>query len=179
MAKLKLVSESQAREVGKLARDMKLSREAFQTALTDGAVEQFLQSLLSKKLQYPDWVKERLTPEHEVTELADPGKVELWLNPHQSSSPYLTGPKVYEAVKDNNFLERSLSYGHLKWYEENHNQIQAEFQGKLIYGWASVVHGSGGVLSVPYLNCDVDRPYVRWHGLGRRWLDHELAGLRK
>lgn len=175
----KLVSDNQGREAARLARGMKLPRAVFQTALTDGTVEQWLRGLLPTKLQYPDWVAERLTPEHEVTELTNPGTVELWLDPRQKSSPYPTGHEVYEAVKENNLLERSLSYGHLKWFEENRDQIPSEFRGKLIYGWASVVHHSDGWLRVPYLYCFVDRPFVDWYGLGYGWDDHEPAGLRK
>lgn len=175
----KLVSNNQGNETARLGRGMNLSRSVYQAALTDGTVEQFLRGLLPMKLQYPDFVADRLTPKHEVTELTDPGEVELWLDPRQEKSPYPTGHEVYGAMKSQKHLERSLSYGHLKWYEENRDRIPSEFKGKLIYGWASVVRSSSDWLLVPCLYCRVDRPCVHWFSLDGRWGDHEPAGLRK
>lgn len=180
MTKLKLVTDAQGREFARLARGMRLPRATFQTALTDGTGEQFLRGLVPNSLEYPNWVRKHLTPEFEATELRNPGEVEPWLDPHQESSPLPTGHDVYEAVKEKGLLERSLSFGNLKWYEGNPNRIPPEFNGKLIWGWASVAYHSVGFLHVPCLDCIAVWPYVYWRRLGRRWWSSvEPAGLRK
>ena len=174
----KLVSNNQGTETARLARNMGLSRGDYQRALTDGTIGTFLKGLMSTKLDYPDWIKEHLTPELEATEVCDPGPVELWLDPRQQSSSYPNGHEVYETLKQKDLLTRSISFGHLKWYEEHLEQIPTEFQGKLIWGWASVVRRSDGFRRVPYLGCRGVRPYVRWCNLVYRWHDNEPAGLR-
>lgn len=175
---IKLVSNNQGTETARLARNERLPREVYQRALTDGRVGKFLRGLVPNPLEYPSWVREHETPELESTELRNPGEVELWLDSRQEASPYPSGHEVYAAIKENDLLEQSLSFGDLKWYEENRGQIPSEFKGKLIWGWASVVRRSDG-FCVPCLDCRDDRPYVGWCNLGRRWRDGGPAGLRK
>jgi hypothetical protein len=158
---------------------MRLPRAAFQEALTDGTVRNFLKGLIPNPLEYPSWVRGHESPEHEAIELRNPGEVELWLDPRQQNSPYPTGHEVHTTIKKEDLLERSLSFGDLKWYEENQDRIPAEFKGKLVHGWASVVRSSDGSLRVPCLDCDVGRPYVVWYNLVFGWFGYEPAGLRK
>lgn len=154
------------------------------TDLRDGNIaevnrEEF-RRILGLMLRYPDWVREHLTPELEATNLRDPGEVELWLDPRQrTGNSYLTGHEVYEDLKKAGLLERSLSFGELKFLEKNPDRIPAEFRGKWVCGWASVVRRAGGNLNVPCLNCNVGQPCVDWYWLDGRRRDYEPAGLRK
>lgn len=157
----------------------KLGGEQIVLGILDGTVK-FIVETVKSTLKYPDWVRKHLTPELEATSLRDPGEVELWLDPRQSiGNPYPTGHEVYDAIKAANLFERSLSFGDLKFFEENPDQIPAEFRGKWIYGWASVVRGDDDNLHVPCLDCDAGRPCVSWDWLGLGWIDREPAGLRK
>ena len=182
-----LVSDNQGRETARMARNVGVPRQRYQVALTDGTMQQVLCALrdalpitVGIPLEYPSWVREHLTPELEATGLRNPGEVELWFDPRQKTgNPYPTGHEVYTALKAANFLERSLSYGDLRFFEENPDQIPTEFRGKWIYGWASVVRSVDGGLNVPYLICNVDRPYVDWNWLVIQWSVREPAGLRK
>jgi hypothetical protein len=178
----KLVTDNQGREVARLARTVDLPRASFQTALTNGTIKKFLLGLMLNPLEYPDWVRQHLTPEYEVKGLADPGVVQLWLDPRQGrGNPFPTGHEVYEAIRQENLLSRSLSYGHLKWLEENPDRIPVDWhQRRLwVYAWGSVVRVADGGLGVPCLDCDVPKPYVDWHWLGDDWRGGEPAGLRK
>jgi len=181
-----LVSDNQGRETARLARNVGLGRDLFQVALTDGTMHRILCAFhdglpitIGPTVEYPDWVREHLTPKLEALTIRNPGKVELWLDPRQTSGNLPTGHKVYAAIKASGFLERSLSLGDLKWYEQHLDQIPADFHGKLIYGWASVVRVSDGSLFAPFLDCYADRPYVRWYRLVSKRGKNELAGLRK
>jgi hypothetical protein len=128
-------------------------------------------------LVYPKWAAKHLTPELEVKKVTNPGEVKLWLDPRQESENKPVGHEVYEAHGDR--LKKALSFGHLKWYEENPDQIPDEWneKGLLVYGWASVVRSASGDRGVPYLDCNVDRPYVRWYDLDGRWVALEPSGL--
>jgi hypothetical protein len=128
-------------------------------------------------LVYPDWVAERLTPDLEVTKVTNPGEVKLWLDPRQESENKPTGHEVYEAHGDR--LKKALSFGNLKWYEENPDQIPAEWREKnlMVYGWASVLRGACGHRFVPSLYCYVVRPVVQWCRLDYRWLADGPSGL--
>lgn len=35
------------------------------------------------------------------------------------------------------------------------------------------VRNDNGYLNVPYLNCNVDKPYVNWYNLDNTWNDNE------
>ncbi len=133
---------------------------------------------MSTELQYPSFVRERLTPDLEVTKVTDPGEVDLWLDPRQGSKNKPTGHEVYEAHGDDR-LKKALSLGHLKWFEENPDQIPAEWKGKalLVCGWASVGRDASGDCLVPYFHCFVDPPRIYWYNLDCLWLVDELSGL--
>lgn len=178
---IKLVSDNQGRETARLARGVGLERSAYQAALTDGRVEKFFRGLIPNPLEYPDWVRKHMTPEFEATALRDPGKVELWLDPRQEASPYPTGHDVYGAIKEGGLLERSLSYGDLKFFEANPDKIPDDWRrrGLWVYAWASVVQSSDGHLLVPCLHCGAGQPWFRWGWLGDGWDGYEPAGLRK
>lgn len=151
--------------------------------------------IVEPEFQYPGWVIERLTPGLEATSLRDPGETRLWLDPQQTSSNKPTGHEVYEAIKANGLLEKSLSFGDLKWYEANPDYIPTEWLGspadspqRQVYGWASVVSAlqSRTDLSlpapkptVPFLHYYLDVPHVDWNWLDNKWNNNQFAGLRK
>ncbi len=37
------------------------------------------------------------------------------------------------------------------------------------------IRNDNGNLNVPYLNCNVDKPYVNWYNLDNSWNDNEPA----
>lgn len=180
-----LVSDNQGRETARLGRNIGLERAVYQTALTDGTIQRVLCAIrdglpitTGSPLGYPDGVLEHLTPELEAPTVRNPGKVELWLDPRQTSGVSPTLHEVYEAIKAEGLLERSLSLGELEWYEAHPDQIPPEFKGKWIYGWASVVQISSGLFQVPALMCDFKEPYVGWSFLKSRCDGEKITGLR-
>lgn len=185
-----LVSDNQGREVARLARSVRVPRDIFQAALTNGTMNQVLTAFrdglpveVGSAVECPDWVKERLTPEFETLAVCDPGKVEFWFHPSQlTGGPHPIGQEVYKMLKSEELLDRALSYGHLEWYEANPDKIPAEFRGKRIYGWASTVRRNDDRLFVPHLCCDAHqphaRPYIHWTWLIFSLNDREPAGLR-
>ena len=132
-------------------------------------------------LLYPEWVEERLTSHLEVTCPEDPGNVELWFHPAQETDTLPKGEEVYERLTEEHLLERSLSFGHLKWLEAHPEEFPADWHERrlVVFGWASVVRNSDGGRCVPYLYCGDAQPCVHWHWLGVRWLARYTAGLRK
>lgn len=129
-------------------------------------------------LEYPDWVTEHITPELEVETPTDPGEVELWFDSRQQSDTLPTGNEVYEAHGDR--LKRSLSFGHLKWLEENPDEISPGWkkkEGLWVGGWSSVILGSDNYHYVPCLFCGVSRSCVYWLQTDGLWNDNEPSGL--
>ena len=61
------------------------------------------------------------------------------------------------------------------------NTIQLQDRLKNFKGWwhgryrIHYVLNADGNLNVPYLNCNVDKPYVNWNNLDNRWNDNEPA----
>ncbi len=138
------------------------------------------------ELKYPEWAREHLTPHLEVQTVSDPGTVELWVHPRQRIpfKPYLHGFELYGFLKEEGLLERSLSFGELKFLEANPHRIPVDWrtQGLNVYAWASVVRGDWGD-QVPYLSCGIDprcqTPQVFWVGIAfGGWGSSARAGLR-
>jgi len=145
----------------------------------DQGIDAFVDALVSSVLEYPNWVKEHLTPELETKTTRDPGTVELWLDSRQRAGyPYSTGHEVYDEIKSEGLLNRALSYGELKFYEQNPDKIPTEFKfkGAKICGWATVVRGVDGRLGVPCLNTNF--LCIEWRWLEGGWHDHYVAAVR-
>jgi hypothetical protein len=95
----------------------------------------------------------------------------------------------YKAGEDKNgntydVSETDLIHGHFglaefTYMEKNWNTLPEPFKAwakdKLPYGWRDVVRNDYGNLNVPYLNCNVDKPYVNWYNLDNSWNDNEPA----
>jgi len=183
-----LVSDNQGREAARIGRKVDLERSKYQVVLTDGTMTSIMEAIRDGRLitigpmpidlVYPDWVRERLTPELEVTKITNPGEVELYFSPSQKLGN-LIGNQVHKDHEEKDLLKRALSFGHLKWYEENSDQIPDEWikKGLWVYGMVSKVRHANGNRYVPYLDCDAGRPCVCWCNLVCRWGAHEPSGL--
>lgn len=114
-----------------------------------------------------------------------------WLHPHQIGqglrptgheilAALVSSYKVGEDKKGNTYqiVDGDAIHGHfgLKELEvlgDNWETLPDFFRnwakGKTLYAWWDVVRDGDGVLNVPGLNCHVEKPFVRWDGLGFNW----------
>ncbi|GMU73997.1 MAG: hypothetical protein AMXMBFR44_1960 [Candidatus Campbellbacteria bacterium] len=144
-------------------------------------LEPFQALVNAESVWYPIWVCEHLTPQFEVRVLCNPGSIGLWPDPNQKiGDPYPTGHEVYESVRANGFLEKSLSYGNLKFLERDPCHIPDDWRERRlkIHAWASVVLDRDGNRCVPYLHCQTIQPYTGWRQLDDKWVEGWSVGLR-
>lgn len=127
---------------------------------------------------YPDWVKDILHPD---LELSGPGEfdlanVEQWLHEKQKTGR-IVGNDLYAYLQKEGMLQSCLS---LRDGEEiRKNGVEAFrkfFKGKYLFLWRSVVRGRSGSLDVPYLCGDGVRVVVGWRWLDRGWDGYGPAG---
>ncbi|MCR4274953.1 MAG: hypothetical protein NUW02_02810 [Candidatus Campbellbacteria bacterium] len=189
-----LATDGQGREVARQARAVGITAKVFQErglqgpdavipialeAIRQGKTIRIVEVVKRSVLEYPNWVRKHLTPGLEAPTLRDPGETGIWLDLRQPTSNRPTGHEVYAGLRAVDLLGRSLSFGDLKWYEANPNCIPADWRGKVVYGWASVVRDDEDELHVPYMDCGVKQPSVSWRWLNDRWNYREPAGLRR
>ena len=127
----------------------------------------------SVKPAYPDWVKEVLHPELELTGPAEYplAKVELWLHDEQKDEDsVINGQKNYEYLKTNNMLESCLGLSDLITIRSfGLDVFRRYFNIKTVFAWKSVVRHTDGVLYVPCLEEDSGEVLFHWF-----WLEHDF-----
>lgn len=126
-------------------------------------------------LEYPGWVQKHLTPKLEVAVATNPGNVLLWFH-SQQGSPLFTGKGVYGILRNSDRLKECVSFGHLKWFVANPDKIPANFRGKKVFAWASVVQDDGNRLYVPCLATDQMTLY--WICINSLWDIYCTAALK-
>lgn len=105
---------------------------------------------------------------------------------HEILASLVASYKAGEDKVDNTYdvAETDLIHGHfglaeLTYMEKNWSTSPEPFKawakGKLLYGWRDVVRDDNGSLDVPYLFCNVDKPYVDWYNLHISWFGREPA----
>jgi len=127
---------------------------------------------------YPDWKKEVLHPESELTGPAEYSisRVEQWLHEGQKGDKWVKGQVIYEYLKDNQMLESCLALEDLLAIQaKGINFFRQHFKGKAIFGWKSVVRHRGGYLRVPYLCEGGGGVVLSWRWLGYDWCDNNPA----
>ena len=122
---------------------------------------------------YPDWVKEVLHPELENSGPAeyDVGQLEQWLHDGQKNGGWVKGQVIYDHLKATDTLKDCASLRDLEEIQKKGVSFFREhFQGKVVYGWKSVVRRAGGYLFVPFLCEDGGEVMQCWYWLGDDWL---------
>jgi hypothetical protein len=120
----------------------------------------------TSELVYPGWVKEVLYPELENTGPAeyDATKLTLFLLPDQEIG-IVTGKRIYQYFSDGNLLQNCLGFRDLlEIQKKGVNFFQQNWNGKVVYGWRSVVRDHDGDLYVPYLCVDFNW-VVEWRSI--------------
>jgi len=117
-------------------------------------------------IEYPEWVDiDESSIESRLTEVINPGEFEIYQWDSQKTSNDLRGVEVREHIKEKGFLDKTFSYGNLKWFEYNQDQIPKEWMEEkfIIYGYSSVVNDCYYFEHIPYLKCDSFRyAKVKW-----------------
>lgn len=127
---------------------------------------------------YPEWVKDVLHPELELSGPAefDLAKVESWLHDGQKDGKWLKGEKLYEYLKSNKMLDRCLSFADaLAIQAKGVATFRAFFKGKAPFFWKSVVRDRDGNLYVPCLCERGDQVKLDWGWLDSDWGDGHPA----
>jgi len=122
---------------------------------------------------YPDWVKEVLHPELENSGPAeyDVGQLEQWLHDGQKNGGWVKGQVIYDHLEATDTLKDCASLRDLEEIQKKGVSFFREhFQGKVVYGWKSVVRRAGGYLFVPFLCEDGGEVMQCWYWLGDDWL---------
>ena len=127
---------------------------------------------------YPEWVKDVLHPELELSGPAefDLAKVESWLHDGQKNGKWVRGDKLYAHLKSNEMLDSCFSLADALAIQAKGVTVFPEyFKGKAPFFWKSVVRGRGGDLRVPYLYEDGGQVELEWYWLGYGFHDDHPA----
>lgn len=120
---------------------------------------------------YPNWVKKVMHPELELTGPAefDVSKLEQWLHPDQVNGR-VGGKVIYEHLKQNNMLEGCLGLLDLEAIQKKGiTFFRQYFQGKVVFGWKSVVLFRRGDRPVPFLVESDVGVVLSWYWLDAGW----------
>src|SRR5690349_13192508 len=105
--------------------------------------------LLENPLNYPNWVKKRLTPNLEDTEPLEVQRSILWIHNRQiEPAPHANGQFIYKYLlpdqktykpKKGDLILRCVSLFTLRCYENNPHLIPKRWGGRWLHAWKSVV----------------------------------------
>lgn len=130
---------------------------------------------------YPEWVKDVLHPELELSGPAeyDLAKVESWLHDDQKNGKLVRGEKLYKHLKSDNTLDSCLSLADALAIQAKGIAVFREyFNGKVPFFWKSVVRNDDGHLRVPFL-CESGGEFrLGWNWLDSAWHDVNYPALR-
>lgn len=135
---------------------------------------------------YPSWVVRHLTPELEAKSSSGVKNPGLGLHEKQEKQQTITGDEVFAfllpdqktyTARWSDPIHLCISLADIQCYEKYPHLIPLEWKRKLVYAWKSVVLNEYGGRIVPFLYCNVDRPYVDWYDLDGYWGGSEPAGL--
>ncbi len=125
----------------------------------------------SIKATYPDWMKEVLHPELEMTGPThlDPVCAPLYFHPKQKNGGVIEGNKLYAFLKETGLIEHSLSLRDGEELQKNPQLFPEAWKGKYVFLWKSVVQRRDGNLLVPFV-CWLDgQVFLDWRWLGLGW----------
>ena len=128
---------------------------------------------------YPNWVKKVMHPKLELTGPGefDVSKLEQWLHPDQVNGQ-VGGKVIYEHLKQNNMLEGCLGLLDLEAIQKKGiTFFRQYFQGKVVFGWKSVVLFRRGDRPVPFLVESDVGVVLSWYWLDAGW-DASYPALR-
>lgn len=128
----------------------------------------------SVRPSYPDWMKDILHPELELSGPAefDLSKVEQWLHDGQKGGKWIKGEKLYEHLKGNDMLDSCFNLADLLAIQtQGLETFRRFFKGKAVFGWKSIVRSRLGSLSVPCLIGGGSEVVLGWD-----WLDNGWSG---
>lgn len=140
----------------------------------------------SVRPSYPNWVKAKSINSREFVTLERTGPshfnletdIEEWLHDGQKNDGYVSGNTIYEHLKENKMLESCLGLADLFAIQAKGITVFRKlFQGKVVFGWKSVVQRDDGSLLVPYLYGYSGEVVVDWSYLGNDWRS-SLPALR-
>lgn len=133
----------------------------------------------SVKPTYPDWMKEVLHPELEMTGSThlDPVCAPLYRHPKQKNGGVLEGNKLYASLKETGLIELCYSLRDGEELQKNPQLFPESWKGQYVYLWKSVVQYRAGNLLVPCVCWNDGRVYLSWDWLGHDWYDSNPAAL--
>ena len=163
--------------IGEMARDGLIPPEALQSIVEEW--DPVIRVSRTVAPSYPDWRREILHPELELTGAAeyDIRRVEQWLHPKQKQG-FVDGNEIHNFLKNNNLLAGCLGLSDLLAIQARGIVFfRRHFVGKIPFGWRNPVRNHDGSLDVPYLIEDEGKVIVFWLWLGSLW-DSDDPALR-
>jgi hypothetical protein len=151
---------------------MRLARGEAKIVMTPSEDDTIIRVNRSVKPVYPDWVAEVLHPDLELSGPTEYniGQVEQWLHEGQKKGGCIKGQQIYEFLKENKMLESCLGLADLHAIQaEGIDFFQEHFDGKLVFGWKSIVRHYDGDLCSPRLYDSGGQVMLGWLWLGDSW----------